>query len=161
VEIRRITRAGILCSYRIPRHQSLKLLENVLTWRHFRYEGALRDRSLDLEETTAPTRYTAVQNGPQGTFQSCIVLCAFVTQHTCPIPSRPLSPFFAKTGEAGKQITGAHVGCYTRQTLCIFVAPWDLAFYFLHAATRLRCSPSLTRLQVNNVIIAGNDENDF
>ena len=40
----------------------------VLTWRYCRYEGALRDRSLDLKEATAITRYTIVQDGTQGMY---------------------------------------------------------------------------------------------
>ena len=69
----------------------LELLEIVLTWRYCRYEGAFRDRSLDLKEATTVTRYTTVQDGTQGTYHSRIVFRAFVTRRA-PSPSLPLFP---------------------------------------------------------------------
>ena len=52
-------------------------IENRANVAFCRHEGALRDRSLDLKEAAAVTRYTIMQDGTQGMFQYCF-LRAFI-----------------------------------------------------------------------------------
>jgi hypothetical protein len=122
VEIGRITGATLLCchSYHLRRltHLWLKLLEFVLTWRYCRHEGALCYRSLGLEEATAVTRDTVVQDGTQGMYHILVLyrrlLVCYNGSPCCPFrlchrPSALSSLVFLTArshGEAGKSSTG-------------------------------------------------------
>lgn len=121
-------------------HSWLKLLGFVLTWRYCRHEGALCYRPLDLEEATAVTCNTVVQNGTQGTYRISFCICrlSFVTTGPLAVPSVCVTPFrlfipccslfslrvLAITGKRGSDPRVAHaqicVACYTRQApLCL------------------------------------------
>jgi len=140
----RVTRATLLCCHphhlhRLT-HSWLKLLGFVLTWRFCRHEGALCYRPLDLEEATAVTCNTVVQNGTQGMYHIFVLYCrlSFVTTGPLAVPSVCVTPFrlsipccslfslrfLAITGKRGSDPRVAHaqicVACYTRQApLCL------------------------------------------
>jgi hypothetical protein len=163
----------------------------VLTWRYCRHEGTFRYRSLDLKEATAVACYAVVQNGTQGTYHIRIVLWSFITihPHAPSLPNFPFrvtalplfpslaseslrNPMSGKRGSGHMQVCwhvtrgqNAHPFCLCATAHCVLTNKFvntpcfGISTFF---ASLTLFSDVLTNIeQVNNVIIAGSDENDF
>jgi hypothetical protein len=162
----------------------------MLMWRYRRYERALCDRSFDLEAATTVARYTTMPYGTQGTYRNfhpCFVTYRRLLHRTplgvTPIPAIPsaflpcVQPCFAhfsplrssfgsiaRPGKRGSRIKDARVRFMRAALFSLHANKHTLHFVLLivpHRWLVLVANTTNNAAQVNNVIIAGNDDQDF